>query len=107
MKSSAADQAGAKAHETELRANWRRLRTLPRATRPLRPYASSAHDLRRDTRGSDMKRKGSISSDDLHPEYTSTIRRRFVENIIGLIREGTNVVVFDPDVAKAFPIRQQ
>ncbi|HWG97525.1 MAG TPA: hypothetical protein VN647_10615 [Nitrospira sp.] len=54
-----------------------------------------------------MKRKGSISSDDLHPEYTSTIRRRFVENIIGLIREGTNVVVFDPDVAKAFPIRQQ
>lgn len=50
-----------------------------------------------------MKRKGVVSSDDLRPEYTfdysKAVRGKYYRRIIS---EGANVVVLDPDVAKAF-----
>ncbi len=65
--------------------------------------ASSARDLLRDTRGSDMKRKGQVPSDDLSPEYnfdySKAVRGKYYRR---LLKEGANVVVLEPDVAKAF-----
>jgi hypothetical protein len=50
-----------------------------------------------------MKRKSEVSSDDLHPEYTfdysKAVRGKYYRR---LLEEGANVVVLDPDVAKAF-----
>ena len=50
-----------------------------------------------------MKRKSEVSSDDLHPEYTfdysKAVRGKYYRR---LIKEEANVVVLDPDVAKAF-----
>jgi len=50
-----------------------------------------------------MKRKGEVSSDDLRPEYTfdysKAVRGKYYRR---LIKENTNVVVLEPDVAKAF-----
>ena len=51
-----------------------------------------------------MKRKGEVSSDDLRPEYNfdygKAVRGKYYRR---LIKEGANVVVLEPDVAKAFP----
>jgi hypothetical protein len=50
-----------------------------------------------------MKRKGEVSSDDLRPEYTfdysKAVRGKYYRR---LIKENANVVVLEPDVAKAF-----
>lgn len=50
-----------------------------------------------------MKRKSEVSSDDLRPEYTfdysKAVRGKYYRR---LIKEEANVVVLDPDVAKAF-----
>ena len=50
-----------------------------------------------------MKRKGEATSDDLRPEYTfdysKAVRGKYYQR---LFKEGANVVVLDPDVAKAF-----
>lgn len=45
-----------------------------------------------------------LKSDDLRPEYhfnySKAVRGKYYKRIL---REGTNVVVLEPDVAKAFP----
>ena len=50
-----------------------------------------------------MKRKSEVSSDDLRPEYTfdysKAVRGKYYRH---LIKENANVVVLEPDVAKAF-----
>lgn len=50
-----------------------------------------------------MKHKSEVSSDDLRPEYTfdysKAVRGKYYRR---LIKENTNVVVLEPDVAKAF-----
>jgi hypothetical protein len=50
-----------------------------------------------------MKRKSEAFSDDLRPEYTfdysKAVRGKYYQR---LFKEGSNVVVLDPDVAKAF-----
>ncbi|WHZ30078.1 MAG: hypothetical protein OJF51_004880 [Nitrospira sp.] len=50
-----------------------------------------------------MKRKSEVSSDDLRPEYTfdysKAVRGKYYRR---LIKEEANVVVLEPDVAKAF-----
>lgn len=50
-----------------------------------------------------MKRKSLVLSDDFHPEYTfdyaKAVRGKYYRR---LLKEGANVVVLEPDVAKAF-----
>ncbi len=50
-----------------------------------------------------MKRKSEVSSDDLRPEYTfdysKAVRGKYYRR---LIKDNTNVVALEPDVAKAF-----
>ena len=50
-----------------------------------------------------MKRKGRSDSDELRPEYefdyTAGVRGKYYRQ---LLKEGSNVVVLEPDVAKAF-----
>ncbi|MFQ5915025.1 MAG: hypothetical protein ACE5JS_17790 [Nitrospinota bacterium] len=50
-----------------------------------------------------MRRKGEVPSDDLRPEYTfdysKAVRGKYYRR---LLKEGANVVVLEPDVAKAF-----
>jgi len=50
-----------------------------------------------------MKRKGKAFNDDLRPEYTfdysKAVRGKYYRR---LLKEGANVAVLDPDVAKAF-----
>jgi hypothetical protein len=50
-----------------------------------------------------MKRKSEAFSDDLRPEYafdySKAVRGKYYQR---LFKEGANVVVLDPDVAKAF-----
>lgn len=51
-----------------------------------------------------MKRKGEASNDDLRPEYnfdySKGVRGKYYRR---LLKEGANIVVLEPDVAKAFP----
>lgn len=51
-----------------------------------------------------MKRKHNVASDDMRAEYNfdyaKGVRGKYYERIR---KEGTNVVLLDPDVAKAFP----
>lgn len=50
-----------------------------------------------------MRRRRSVESDDLRPEYTfdyaTAVRGKYYRR---LLKEGANVVVLEPDVAKAF-----
>jgi hypothetical protein len=50
-----------------------------------------------------MKAKNNVSSDDMRPEYefdySKAVRGKYYRR---LLKEGANVVVLDPDVAKAF-----
>jgi hypothetical protein len=50
-----------------------------------------------------MKRKDEVSSDDLRSEYnfdySKAVRGKYYRR---LLKEGANVVVLEPDVAKAF-----
>ena len=51
-----------------------------------------------------MKPKSSRKPDDIQPEYTfdyaNAVRGKYYKQIL---KEGANVVVLEPDVAKAFP----
>ena len=50
-----------------------------------------------------MKRKGEASTDDLRPEYhfdySKAVRGKYYRR---LLKEGANIIVLEPDVAKAF-----
>jgi hypothetical protein len=50
-----------------------------------------------------MKHKGKASTDDLRPEYhfdySKAVRGKYYRR---LLKEGANVIVLEPDVAKAF-----
>ena len=50
-----------------------------------------------------MKRKSRSNSDELRPEYnfdySKAVRGKYYKR---LLKEGTNVVVLEPDIAKAF-----
>jgi hypothetical protein len=65
-------------------------------------YVSSAQDLRLRTRGKDMKNKNK-NSDQLRPEYdfdySKAVRGKYYRR---LLDEGSNVVILDPDISKAF-----
>jgi len=54
-------------------------------------------------RGKDMKDRGKKKSDELRPEYdfdySKAVRGKYYKR---LLEEGSNVVVLDPDVSKAF-----
>jgi hypothetical protein len=54
-------------------------------------------------RGKNMKNKEKKSIDDLRPEYdfdySNAVRGKYYGR---LLQEGSNVVILDPDVAKAF-----
>jgi hypothetical protein len=56
-----------------------------------------------DMKGSDIRRKRSVEGDDLRPEYTfdysTAVRGKYYWR---LLKEGANVVILEPDVAKAF-----
>jgi len=54
-------------------------------------------------KGKDMKTKQKIDRDELRPEYdfdySKAVRGKYYKR---LLKEGANVVVLEPDVAKAF-----
>ena len=64
---------------------------------------SSARDLRPRMRGKDMKDRRKKKSDEVRPEYdfdySRAVRGKYYKR---LLEEGSNVVVLDPDVSKAF-----
>jgi uncharacterized DUF497 family protein len=66
-------------------------------------YASSARDEPPRAKGDDMRRKIRAPSDELRPEYnfdySKAVRGKYYRR---LLKEGANVVVLEPDVAKAF-----
>lgn len=55
------------------------------------------------TKGKDMKTKREMNRDELRPEYdfdySEAVRGKYYKR---LLEEGANVVVLEPDVAKAF-----
>ena len=66
-------------------------------------YELSVRALQPHKKGDDMKTKPPNISDDLRPEYnfdyTKATRGKYFKR---LLKEGANVVVLEPDVAKAF-----
>lgn len=54
-------------------------------------------------KGNDMKAKGKKISDELRPEYnfdySKAVRGKYYKRIL---EEGANVVILEPDIAKAF-----
>jgi len=68
-----------------------------------KPYVLSAHVLQLRTKGKDMKSKQEMDRDELRPEYnfdySKAVRGKYHKR---LIEEGANVVVLEPDIAKAF-----
>jgi len=66
-------------------------------------YVSSARGLQPRMRGRGMKDKRKKSQDELRPEYnfdySKAVRGKYYKK---LMEEGSNVVVLEPDVAKAF-----
>jgi len=64
---------------------------------------SLARDSRLHMRENDMKDKDKTESDELRPEYdfdySKAVRGKYYKR---LLAEGSNVVVLDPDVSKAF-----
>jgi len=68
-----------------------------------KPYASSARDELRRAKGDDLRRKIQVPNDELRPEYSfdysKAVRGKYYRR---LMKEGANVVVLEPDVAKAF-----
>ncbi len=65
-------------------------------------YVSSVQDVRLHTRGKDMKNKKK-SSEELRPEYdfdySKAVRGKYYRR---LLNEGSNVVILDSDISKAF-----
>jgi hypothetical protein len=74
-----------------------------RIPRGEKQYVSSVRGLQPRMKGSDMKAKEKKLSDELRPEYnfdySKAIRGKYYKRIL---EEGTNVVMLEPDVAKAF-----
>ena len=56
-----------------------------------------------DRKGKCMKSKDSLESDDMRPEYdfdySKTIRGKYYDR---LMKEGSNVIVLEPDIARVF-----
>jgi hypothetical protein len=71
--------------------------------REVKAYESSAHDPQPQMRGKDMKDRQKKSQDELRSEYnfdySEAVRGKYYKR---LMEEGSNVVVLEPDVAKAF-----
>ena len=67
------------------------------------PYELSVLVLQPLKKGSDMKAKAKNISDELRPEYncdySKAVRGKYYKRILD---EGANVVMLEPDVAKAF-----
>jgi hypothetical protein len=67
------------------------------------PYASSAQDELPRTKGDDMRSKAQVRDAELRSEYnfdySKAVRGKYYRR---LLKEGANVVVLEPDVAKAF-----
>ena len=65
--------------------------------------ASSAHDLPRKVRKNAMKAKSKVENDEMRSEckfdYASAVRGKCY---LRPLKEGANIVVLEPDVAKAF-----
>jgi hypothetical protein len=61
------------------------------------------HDLRLRVKGKDMKTKQEMNRDELRPEYnfdySKAVRGKYYKQ---LFEEGANVVILEPDIAKAF-----
>jgi hypothetical protein len=68
-----------------------------------KPCVSSAQDWQLRTKGKGMKTKQEMDRDELRPEYdfdySKAVRGKYYKR---LLEEGANVVVLEPDVAKAF-----
>ena len=66
-------------------------------------YESSTRGLQPRIRGKSMKDKNKKSQDDLRPEYnfdySKAVRGKYYKR---LLEEGSNIIVLEPDVAKAF-----
>lgn len=69
-----------------------------------RQLESSVHDTQLHMRESAMKHRTPVEDDDLRPEYDFDFskgeRGRYFKR---LLKEGGNIAVLEPDVAKAFP----
>jgi hypothetical protein len=67
-------------------------------------FVSSVLDERLGVREGNMKRRASAVRDSMRPEYdidySTAVRGKYYRR---LTKVGVNVVVLDPDVAKAFP----
>ena len=68
-----------------------------------KPYALSVRDLQQRMKGNGMKVITKKVNDELRPEYefdySKAVRGKYYRR---LLEEGSNVVVLEPDVAKAF-----
>ena len=68
-----------------------------------KPHVSSARDVQLRMKGRDMKHRSENNRDDLRPEYnfdySKAVRGKYYKR---LLEEGANVIVLEPDVAKAF-----
>jgi len=68
-----------------------------------KPYGLSVLVLQLLRKGNDMKAKAKKIGDELHPEYnfdySKAVRGKYYKRILD---EGANVVMLEPDVAKAF-----
>jgi uncharacterized DUF497 family protein len=78
-------------------------RLLYRMQKEEKPYVSSAHGSQLRMKGRNMKSKQRLDRDQLRREYdfdySKAVRGKYFKQ---LLQEGANVVVLDPDVAKAF-----
>jgi len=68
-----------------------------------KPHVSSARDVPLRMKGRNMKPRSENDRDDLRPEYnfdySKAVRGKYYKR---LLEEGANVVVLEPDVARAF-----
>jgi hypothetical protein len=68
-----------------------------------KPYVLSAHGSQLRTKGKGMKTKQQMDRDELRPEYnfdySKALRGKYYKR---LLKEGSNVVILEADVAKAF-----
>jgi hypothetical protein len=71
--------------------------------REKKQYALSARGLQPHTKGNDMKAKEKKTGEELRPEYnfdySKAVRGKYYKRIL---EEGANVVMLEPDIAKAF-----
>ena len=67
-------------------------------------FGSSAQDAQQVTNEGSMKKASSKSENDMRPEYDFASMKGGVRGkYVTQYRQGTNLVLLDPEVAKAFP----